>query len=171
MNPVGPSLPSVQSIDLRSARRFRVLQQAKIVFGKETMIHCEVRDLSTGGAKIALRPNIRLPEKFDLFICAQDLRVHKVRLRWRQGSFVGVSFGADDMSAPAEAPPPSLEAPAGSYPVLVRSNRLIASQPTERPLLPALDRIPPSGGSLARATIQPGRYGWERRRRRYGRGA
>jgi hypothetical protein len=92
---VGPRAPFVGRPNLRRTRRLRVRQQAKIVCGSETMIHCEVRDLTVGGAKIAIRQHVPLPEQFELFICAHDLRVHRARIRWRQGDFLGVSFGAD----------------------------------------------------------------------------
>jgi PilZ domain len=113
---VRPRAPFIGRPNLRRTRRLRVRQQAKIVCGSETMIHCEVRDLTAGGAKIAIRQHVALPEQFALFICAHDLRVHSATIRWRHGDFLGVSFGPD--SAPV-APP---QVAAHSYPVLVRSD-------------------------------------------------
>jgi hypothetical protein len=151
-----------------------VLQQAKIVIGADTMIHCEVRDISPGGAKIAIRGHVALPETFELFVCAQDLRVYPARLRWRQGNFAGVSFGIEDVVDGAAEPAPVLDSTAASFPVLIRSNTAIAG-PSEPRLLGYGPRT--SGPSAmaeermlinakpARATVQVGRSGWERRRR------
>jgi hypothetical protein len=119
---VGPRAPVVGGPNLRRTRRLRVRQQAKIVCGSDTMIHCEVRDLSVGGARIAIRQHVPLPEQFELFICAHDLRVHSARIRWRQGDFLGVSFGADVADdAPVALPAPHQVA-AHAYPVHVRSD-------------------------------------------------
>jgi hypothetical protein len=46
------------------------------VIGSEIMIHCVVRDVSAGGAKKAICKHVPLPDAFDLFIAAQDLRVY-----------------------------------------------------------------------------------------------
>lgn len=56
------------------------------------MIHCEVENISTGGAKIAVRANVRLPESFLLYIASHTLQVFRAVLRWREGDFAGVSF-------------------------------------------------------------------------------
>ncbi len=83
----------------------RVQVQAKIVFG-DVMIHCEVRDISTGGARIAVKGHIYLPETFELFICAEALRVYPAQVRWRCGDFAGVLF---DVSKNAAAVPMDYE--------------------------------------------------------------
>ncbi|WP_046867089.1 PilZ domain-containing protein [Microvirga massiliensis] len=78
----------------RSGRRLRVSQRAQIVL-PHAVIDCEVRDLSTQGAKIALRQEVTLPETFRLFIAAQSLRTYSVRLRWHKGNQIGISFEMD----------------------------------------------------------------------------
>ncbi|WP_114185816.1 PilZ domain-containing protein [Microvirga aerophila] len=174
MTPVGPKAPGTERLNLRRARRLRVLQQAKIVIGADTMIHCEVRDISPGGAKIAIRGHVALPETFELFVCAHDLRVYPARLRWRPGNFAGVSFGIDDVVDVQAEPAPVLDADATSFPVLIRSNRMIAGPPEPR----LLGHWPRTNGlsamteermlvnaKPARASVQVGRCGWERRRR------
>jgi hypothetical protein len=181
MTPVGPRAPGVEQDNLRSARRFRVLQQAKIVVGAKTMIHCEVRDLSAGGARIAIRQHVKLPESFELFICAQDLRVYPARLRWRNGDFAGVSFGAEEAEELPTVKPQPYQIAAASYPVLVQSNHVLPTDPEprrlahhssagSRALVLTGDRTQ-TDGALARASIQAGPYGWERRRRRIRRSA
>jgi hypothetical protein len=65
------------------------------------MISCTVNDISTGGARIAVRAHMDLPETFELFIAAHDLQVRRVRVCWRDGDFAGVRFGDEDMTVPA----------------------------------------------------------------------
>ncbi|MGO4572387.1 PilZ domain-containing protein [Microvirga sp. 2TAF3] len=177
MSPVEPRLPCSVRDNTRSARRLRVLQQAKIVFDTETMIHCVVRDLSTGGAKIEIRQHVPLPETFDLFICAHDLRVHRAQLRWRKGEFAGVSFDSDDVEKPVDMGALPNHAPARPYPVLIRSNPMIArppepyhpsyQSPVEYPAFIAVgEQTRPADGKSTGRSIQSGRYGCDRRRRK-----
>ena len=167
MKSPGPRAPGNGKIELRQARRLRVVQQAKIVVGPEVMFHCEVRDLSTGGAKIAVRRHVPLPERFDLFICAHDIRFHKARLRWREGDFVGVSFGADSEDAlPPALPVPRFVAAAVNYPALVclKPMNFAQSQPAETRIPPAREGALGIGAQPARAAVLAGPYGRERRR-------
>ena len=86
----------------RQARRFSTHHPAKIVLGPEAMMSCMVKDISTGGARIAVKPDIDLPETFELFIAAHDLQARRVRVCWRDGGFAGVAFGSEeDSTAPA----------------------------------------------------------------------
>ena len=86
----------------RQARRFSTHHPAKIVLGPEAMISCMVKDISTGGARIAVKPDMDLPETFELFIAAHDLQARRVRVCWRDGGFAGVAFGfEEDSTAPA----------------------------------------------------------------------
>lgn len=75
-----------------SPKRHRVMQQGRIVLGRDTLIACMVRDLTPVGAKIRLPRPLSLPETFDLIIAAHDLRTIPVRLRWQRGLFVGLTF-------------------------------------------------------------------------------
>jgi len=170
MIPVGPRTPVAGTPNLRRTRRLRVLQPAKIVCGSDRMVHCEVRDISVGGARIAVKQHVPLPERFELFICAHDLRVHSARIRWRQGDFLGVSFGADEADDVPLALPPPHQVAAHAYPALVRSNSVGELQPSahpdsDRPRLPA-----PGAPSIAaspkpvRASVQTGPCGQARRR-------
>jgi hypothetical protein len=83
----------------RQARRYRTEHVAKIVLGPECMISCMVKDISTGGARIALDEPTDLPDDFDLFIAAHDLQVHRAKLCWRRDGSLGVSFA----QAPSES--------------------------------------------------------------------
>jgi hypothetical protein len=88
-------LPVIATDNRRNARRFRAHHPAKIVFGPESMISCMVRDISTGGARIAVTPHMPLPENFELFIAAHDLQVRRARVCWRKGDCAGVAFDVD----------------------------------------------------------------------------
>lgn len=86
----------------RQARRFPTHHPAKIMLGPEAMISCMVKDISTGGARIALKRHMDLPETFELYIAAHDLQVRRARVCWRHGDFAGVAFSAADADmAPA----------------------------------------------------------------------
>lgn len=76
----------------RSPRRYRVMQQGRIVLGPDTILACTVRDLSPLGAKIVLSRPVALPEGFSLVIAAHELRTLSVRLRWQRGDVAGVTF-------------------------------------------------------------------------------
>jgi hypothetical protein len=172
MTPVGPQIPGAAKLNLRKARRLRVLQQAKIVIGADTMIHCEVRDISPGGARIAVRGHLALPEAFDLFVCAQDLRVYSARLRWRDANFVGVSFGIDDVVELSAEPAPMLAATGKSFPALTGPQSPSWSRREPRPLgdrkgtaAVGAEERNSSGARPARASVEAGHCGWERRRR------
>jgi hypothetical protein len=80
----------------RQARRFPTHHPAKIMLGPEAMISCMVKDISTGGARIAVKRNMDLPETFELYIAAHDLQVRRARVCWRHGDFAGVAFNAEE---------------------------------------------------------------------------
>ena len=97
---------SIATDNRRQARRFQAHHPAKIVLGPEAMISCTVNDISTGGARIAVKPQMDLPETFELFIAAHDLQVRRVRVCWRDGDYAGVAFDCeDDNTAPTMQAP------------------------------------------------------------------
>jgi hypothetical protein len=83
----------------RHARRFPAHHPAQILLGPDAMIPCTVRDISTGGARIALKPQMDIPETFELFIAAHDLQVRRARVCWRRGAFAGIAFSSDEADA------------------------------------------------------------------------
>jgi hypothetical protein len=89
----------------RQARRFPTHHPAKIMLGPEAMISCMVKDISTGGARLALKRHMDLPETFELYIAAHDLQVRRARVCWRHGDFAGIAFSAEeaDMAPAAQA--------------------------------------------------------------------
>src|SRR3712207_3289196 len=99
-------ISSIATDNRRRTRRFRTHHPAKIVLDSEAMIACTVKDISAGGARIAVNPQMELPETFELFIAAHDLQVRQVRVCWREGDFTGVSFRAEeDLEAPTVRAP------------------------------------------------------------------
>ena len=88
------SVPSFRfgSAEDRQEERRPVLLQGKILIGRES-IFCAVRDLSNSGAKLEIGDDVRLPAEFDLVIGRKE-QILRARLRWREGSFAGVSLTA-----------------------------------------------------------------------------
>lgn len=77
---------------VRVPKRHRVMQQARILIGRDTFVDCVVRDLSRDGAKICLARAVVLPASFELIVAAHDLRTFTAHLRWQRGDFAGVAF-------------------------------------------------------------------------------
>jgi hypothetical protein len=89
-------VPATALDNRRQARRFPSHHPAKIMLGPEAMISCMVKDISTGGARIAVKRHMDLPETFELYIAAHDLQVRRARVCWRHGDFAGVAFSAEE---------------------------------------------------------------------------
>jgi PilZ domain len=92
----------------RQARRFSAHHPAQILLGPEAMIPCTVKDISTGGAKIELKPQMDLPETFELFIAAHDLQVRRARVCWRKDGYAGIAFSLDETEAAQALAAPEL---------------------------------------------------------------
>jgi hypothetical protein len=96
LSQVASMVPVTASDNRRHARRFPAHHPAQILLGPDAMIPCTVRDISTGGAKIALKQQMDLPETFEVFIAAHDLQVRRARVCWREGGFAGIAFSSDE---------------------------------------------------------------------------
>jgi hypothetical protein len=92
----------------RQARRFPTHHPAKIMLGPEAMISCMVKDISTGGARIAVTRHMDLPESFELYIAAHDLQVRRARVCWRHGDFAGVAFSDEEADTTPAMPAPEM---------------------------------------------------------------
>jgi PilZ domain-containing protein len=136
-------VPCTDTDNRRHARRFRAQHPAKIVFGPESMISCTVKDISTGGARIAVMPHMPLPQNFELFIAAHDLQVRRARVCWRNGDSAGVAFDVDQ--AGEDTVQPFLIADHQSH------VRLVAN------------REAPARDEAAKVAVEVERYGWGRR--------
>ena len=123
-------LPCIDSDNRRNAKRFRAQHPAKIVFGPDSMISCMVKDISTGGARIAVMPHMPLPENFELFIAAHDLQVRRARVCWRSGDCAGIAFDADTSGEGAAQP--FLIADHQSHVRLVASREVPAQEDTAK---------------------------------------
>jgi len=99
LSQVASMVPVTATDNRRNARRFPAHHPAQILLGPDAMIPCTVKDISTGGARIALKPQMDLPETFELFIAAHDLQVRRARVCWRKGDFAGVAFNSDECDA------------------------------------------------------------------------
>jgi hypothetical protein len=120
---------SLASDNRRQARRFPAQHPAQILLGPDAMIACTVKDISTGGARIALKPQMDLPETFELFIAAHDLQVRRARVCWRKDGYAGIAFSLDDTDAAQTLPAP--------FEVCLEQ----AAMPTHLAALPARKRL------------------------------
>jgi PilZ domain len=81
---------SENTIEKRTARRFKVLKGATVAFGGNG-VACTVRNLSSSGAAIDLASAVSLPPSFMLVIEADQFirRCHPV---WSNDRRVGIAF-------------------------------------------------------------------------------
>lgn len=76
----------------RAKERTRTLIAARMVFGGQGLAaDCEIRNLSSGGAKLIVDEEIPVPTEFILEIPSKH-RTHKARLVWRHADACGVAF-------------------------------------------------------------------------------
>lgn len=76
----------------RTSLRTRTFLQGKVVFNNRmSSVDCVVRNTSGTGAKLQVTEAVTLPETFELHI-PQKGETLRVRLRWRRGDEVGVSY-------------------------------------------------------------------------------
>jgi len=85
----------IQKSERRAERRQRVLRQAKIKLnGHSTVIDCNVRDLTTRGARLRVDSYFAVPAEFDLAIVGTGT-TRRVATRWQIGRDIGVEFVAE----------------------------------------------------------------------------
>jgi hypothetical protein len=78
--------------ELRATERGRSLLKAKIIFNNRmATIDCVVKNISLGGAKIAVASGLSIPSEFDLEIPLRG-RTYRVQMRWRDSDHMGVEF-------------------------------------------------------------------------------
>lgn len=76
----------------RNCVRQRVLRDASVVFnGRQSVMHCTIRNWSETGAMVRMSDWIALPAVFEIDL---ENRCESVRVRqcWRRGDDVGVAF-------------------------------------------------------------------------------
>ena len=78
-------------MDSRSTHRKRTFIGGKVLFnGGGSVLDCVVKDLSDGGARLAVEGALAVPQEFNLRL--SDGRVFDCTVRWRQFGSLGVRF-------------------------------------------------------------------------------
>ena len=76
----------------RTAPRLRTLLKGKIIFNNRlSTVDCIVRDISAGGARLALAQHVTLPDVFELYVPLRE-RTYSAQVRWRAQEDLGVMF-------------------------------------------------------------------------------
>ncbi|HEX2257819.1 MAG TPA: PilZ domain-containing protein [Afifellaceae bacterium] len=79
-------------MEQRMHGRRRVLKKGLLILNTNgSTFECQVRELGGGGAAVRLYGWTALPERFDLMIPADNLRV-SARVAWQRGEEVGLEF-------------------------------------------------------------------------------
>ena len=79
-------------LELRAAERGRSLLKAKITFNNRmSTIDCIIKNISAGGARIAVASTLSLPNEFDLDIPLKG-KTYRAQMRWRDSESIGVEF-------------------------------------------------------------------------------
>ena len=85
--------------------RYKVLKDGKILSanlilqsGTCSVIDVIIRDLSDGGARIQMPPDVELPKEFCVLIVA-DSKLYPAVAKWRNGEMVGIAFTDEPRSA------------------------------------------------------------------------
>lgn len=79
-------------MEKRMHGRRRVLKKGLLILNANgSAIECVVRELGGGGARIGLHGWMALPERFDLMIAGDNLRV-AARVAWQRGQEAGLAF-------------------------------------------------------------------------------
>jgi PilZ domain len=79
-------------MERRRRPRARTLKSAHILFNQHnSVIDCTVRNLSPGGACLAVESALGIPERFDLMFDA-DKSVRPCRMVWHKEKQIGVEF-------------------------------------------------------------------------------
>ena len=78
----------------RKERRSRTFLASKILLsGRDTVLDCLIRDLSTAGARLKVDEVALVPAKFDIEIATSGgTRRHRCRVVWRRPTEIGVVF-------------------------------------------------------------------------------
>jgi hypothetical protein len=87
--------------EARHHERVRTILGAQIVFNnRNSTLECQVRNISSAGAKLVLSESVTLPEEFEIHI-PQKGRTFRARLRWRTPDGAGIEFLRDEPLAAA----------------------------------------------------------------------
>jgi hypothetical protein len=88
----------------RQSKRQKCLLQGRIYFNSRKLsVECMIRDLSGAGARLKVTEAVAFPEMVELYIPPKD-EWYRVKIQWRHGDEVGVSFLQDNIASPPLAP-------------------------------------------------------------------
>lgn len=83
----------------RSSPRQKAFLKGVICYNKRaSTIECTIRDLSDGGARLAVSSAVAVPEFFELFVPTRNQYID-ARQRWRRNDDLGVEFVQNEASA------------------------------------------------------------------------
>ena len=92
-------------VEKRKAARSRTLLGGVIAFNnRASTMDCQVRNLSTGGAKVTFNNTTAVPDQFDLKIARKE-RSFRARMIWRTPNEAGIAFLSEynqDVPVPLE---------------------------------------------------------------------
>ncbi len=79
--------------ELRKRRRRHFDYKAKIQKDKDSpAVACAISDISDSGARLNLKDDVELPDRFFLLLTANGAARRHCRLIWRDGLTLGVKF-------------------------------------------------------------------------------
>jgi len=97
---MGQHQPTASLNDSRCTHRRRMLKDGRIVINKGwSLIDCAIRDVSTAGARLSVKPQCELPNELELLFVTEEMLV-PCELRWRRGDRLGVRFIGPSRKAP-----------------------------------------------------------------------
>lgn len=80
------------AVERRKSHRMRVLKRGQAVLKVNlSVLNCTIRDLSEGGARLALENTAAVPHEFCLLFVAEN-EMRDVRVVWRRPDQMGVEF-------------------------------------------------------------------------------
>jgi hypothetical protein len=76
----------------RRATRQRSFLQGRLFYNKRrNSVDCVIRDISETGARLKFSAAVTVPEALELYVPNKD-QIYRVRVEWRHGEEVGVTF-------------------------------------------------------------------------------
>jgi hypothetical protein len=82
----------VKMENTRNPGRARAILGAQIIFNnRNSTVECQIRNISSKGARICFTDAVSVPEEFELFI-PQKGTTYRARMRWRDTEGAGLEF-------------------------------------------------------------------------------
>lgn len=91
-NAVQPHIPAMSDGKSRQVQRHQVQKTGSISYaGGDLNVECEIRDLTSSGAKLRLGSDVTIPSCFDLTVLP-DNTTKKAQVCWRDNQELGIQF-------------------------------------------------------------------------------